>query len=477
MSLDGSVIPKFLGDIDNENVDDSGPIGSSLQFFLHGIDKHDNFLKRRKLSLGKGVNYKIPSEEEFIPWVKQQLEIDENDDDFKDVVGEPIGFSMRYKKYCVNGFLFFIKEYEATKQYQNSRVSTSSVMTFQSSSKDKNLLDEKHATQVFYSKDPKDPDWNVVIEVPPKVYVEDEACLSSEERFIGDSNIRLSNDTLIHDDEMIFNDSGCIVPIVEKSKRRKRMQDNYGAYGYFLETGGTNKRKYVETMKLTEVSASDKLESFRASQERKYGFPSDSCTEIIYADSPLALFNKLALCCIQEGGTLCFATGTNGNYVAAAKFLKANVVNIPTNISTGFKLIVDVLTELLQEVDKPWVYLSGPTINPTGLLYSNEEIQEILSVFNMETFKWSFSILISRLVRLPSLNERVALVPWADMLNHSCEAVVFTTDRPYQPGEQVFISYRKKSNGGLLLSYGFVPKEGTNPSDSADLSVSLNKTD
>ncbi|KAF6169163.1 hypothetical protein GIB67_038660 [Kingdonia uniflora] len=58
----------------------------------------------------------------------------------------------------------------------------------------------------------------------------------------------------------------------------------------------------------------------------------------------------------------------------------------------------------------------------------------------METFKWSFGIVFSRLVRLPSLNEMVALLPWADMLNHSCEvetfldydkssqAVVFTTD-------------------------------------------------
>lgn len=110
-------------------------------------------------------------------------------------------------------------------------------------------------------------------------------------------------------------------------------------------------------------------------------------------------------------------------------------------------------------------------------------------VFNMETFKWSFGILFSRLVRLPSMDGRVALVPWADMLNHSSEVetfldydksskgVVFTTDRPYQPGEQVFISYGRKSNGELLLSYGFVPREGTNPSDSVELSLSLKKSD
>ncbi|XVF71713.1 hypothetical protein PTKIN_Ptkin12aG0061700 [Pterospermum kingtungense] len=110
-------------------------------------------------------------------------------------------------------------------------------------------------------------------------------------------------------------------------------------------------------------------------------------------------------------------------------------------------------------------------------------------VFNLESFRWSFGILFSRLVRLPSMDGKVALVPWADMLNHSCEVetfldydkssqgVVFTTDRAYQPGEQVFISYGKKSNGELLLSYGFVPKEGTNPSDSVELPLSLKKSD
>lgn len=42
---------------------------------------------------------------------------------------------------------------------------------------------------------------------------------------------------------------------------------------------------------------------------------------------------------------------------------------------------------------------------------------------------------------------------------------------------QVFISYGMKSNGELLLSYGFVPKDGTNPNDSVELSLSLKKSD
>lgn len=42
---------------------------------------------------------------------------------------------------------------------------------------------------------------------------------------------------------------------------------------------------------------------------------------------------------------------------------------------------------------------------------------------------------------------------------------------------QVFISYGKKSNGELLLSYGFVPREGANPSDSVELPFSLKKSD
>ncbi|PON53723.1 Methionine S-methyltransferase [Parasponia andersonii] len=132
-----------------------------------------------------------------------------------------------------------------------------------------------------------------------------------------------------------------------------------------------------QNMAESEIDATPSIKQFIKSN---YGFPVDVNTEFIYADSSLALFNKLVLCCIQEGGTLCFPAGSNGNYVAAAKFLKANIVNIPTNFEEGFKLTEKTLSGILDTVHKPWLYISGPTVSPTGLLYNNQEIEDLLSI-------------------------------------------------------------------------------------------------
>ncbi|KAF8044936.1 hypothetical protein N665_5980s0001 [Sinapis alba] len=125
-----------------------------------------------------------------------------------------------------------------------------------------------------------------------------------------------------------------------------------------------------------EVDVNPSIKQFVTSN---YGFPTKSSTGFVYADGSQALFNKLVVCCAQEGGTLCLPAGTNGKYVAAAKFLKANVVNIPTESSDGFKLTKITLTKALESVKKPWVCISGPTVSPTGLVYSNEEMGVLLS--------------------------------------------------------------------------------------------------
>eukprot|EP00257_Ricinus_communis_P026922 XP_025014336.1 methionine S-methyltransferase [Ricinus communis] len=131
-----------------------------------------------------------------------------------------------------------------------------------------------------------------------------------------------------------------------------------------------------QNMAESEIDVTPSIKQFI---KNNYGFPMDNKTEFVYADFSQALFNRLILCCIQEGGTFCFPAGSNGNYVSAAKFLKANVMSIPTDSGSGFKLTDKLLDGVLDTVNKPWVYISGPTITPTGLLYSNKEMENILT--------------------------------------------------------------------------------------------------
>lgn len=115
--------------------------------------------------------------------------------------------------------------------------------------------------------------------------------------------------------------------------------------------------------------------------------------------------------------------------------------------------------------------------------------------YSLENWKWAFCMLFSRAIRLRSLQqgERLALVPYADLINHSPfsqayidaretgdwlfktgeEEVILFADRGYRRMEQVYISYGPKSNADLLLLYGFAVER--NPFNSVDVTVSISR--
>lgn len=115
-------------------------------------------------------------------------------------------------------------------------------------------------------------------------------------------------------------------------------------------------------------------------------------------------------------------------------------------------------------------------------------------VYTYERFEWAFTMLFSRAVRLDALAEgpQVALVPYADLVNHTPfstayitaevgadgwfgqkdeDKVVVIADRSFKAMEQFYISYGQKSNAELLLLYGF--SLDRNPFNSVEISVGL----
>ena len=113
--------------------------------------------------------------------------------------------------------------------------------------------------------------------------------------------------------------------------------------------------------------------------------------------------------------------------------------------------------------------------------------------YTYQNWEWAFTMLFSRAIRLRNMKqgETLALVPYADLINHSPysqayldaresgdwlfktgkEEVVLYADRSYRKMEQIYISYGPKSNAELLLLYGFALER--NPFNSVDVTVSI----
>ncbi|XP_024516277.1 methionine S-methyltransferase [Selaginella moellendorffii] len=106
----------------------------------------------------------------------------------------------------------------------------------------------------------------------------------------------------------------------------------------------------------------------------------DYCGELVLGDSCLSLFSNLVLGCVEDKGTLCFPAGCNGTYLSTATFYDADLRRIQTKKGDGFKLTAHAVEETIRDLTRPWLYISGPTVSPTGVLYSSGEIISILSV-------------------------------------------------------------------------------------------------
>lgn len=171
----------------------------------------------------------------------------------------------------------------------------------------------------------------------------------------------------------------------------------------------------------------------------KLGIPADTSSDIILSDSSKALFSKLVTGCRDNGGTLFFPAGSNEAYVRAARLLGADVKIIETKADNSFKLTESLVTESFAGSDKPYLYITGPTIYPTGLVYSTSEIKALISACS----KYGAQMIIDS--SFSGLEfDSLGLVTW-DLKNVNCSNVT------------VFGNFSTLLVGGLEFGYALVP--------------------
>lgn len=132
-------------------------------------------------------------------------------------------------------------------------------------------------------------------------------------------------------------------------------------------------RKYL----VDEVSADDPLRRVLA---RRFKIPKNLYSKIVYGNGVAPIYAALLKLCIKEGKQIIIPSGSYGYFKAAAEYEKLSYIELTTEESQKFKITPELLRNCLTENPGSWLLLNAPVINPTGAIYSQQELSELISI-------------------------------------------------------------------------------------------------
>lgn len=114
--------------------------------------------------------------------------------------------------------------------------------------------------------------------------------------------------------------------------------------------------------------------------QQRFGFKKSTYAQMLFSEGVAPLFAALLKLCALEEQTLLMPTGCYGYFRAAAQFHNVKVEMIETDETFDFKLQPEQIEKAMKTHPKAWLFLNAPVVNPTGALYSQQELDDLLSV-------------------------------------------------------------------------------------------------
>eukprot|EP00850_Spirogloea_muscicola_P006228 SM000029S10523 [mRNA] locus=s29:641097:647685:+ [translate_table: standard] len=112
----------------------------------------------------------------------------------------------------------------------------------------------------------------------------------------------------------------------------------------------------------------------------RLGLIPGNAKEVVLGQDSGPLFYRLMAACHQEGATALLPSGFPGSWLATAALCQVSWQVIATLEESGYKLLPGQLETALVAVPRAWVVLTAPIVNPTGAVYTSEELVALLGV-------------------------------------------------------------------------------------------------
>lgn len=114
--------------------------------------------------------------------------------------------------------------------------------------------------------------------------------------------------------------------------------------------------------------------------EHRFGLPRSLYAKMVFSSGVAELFSVLLKLCRHANKAMIIPDGSYGYFTAAIAYEGLDVVQLKTCESDDFKMTKSGLEEVLADKPGSWVFLNAPVVNPTGAIYSQQELNDLLTV-------------------------------------------------------------------------------------------------
>ena len=113
---------------------------------------------------------------------------------------------------------------------------------------------------------------------------------------------------------------------------------------------------------------------------RRFNLPRHFNSKIVLGNGVAPIYSALLDQCASGGNKIIIPNGSYGYFVAAAKYKDLQVIELETQVSNQFKIDLASLTQVLQDNPGSWLFVNAPVVNPTGAIYTSQELTELLDL-------------------------------------------------------------------------------------------------
>ncbi|MBL4659011.1 MAG: aminotransferase class I/II-fold pyridoxal phosphate-dependent enzyme [Alcanivoracaceae bacterium] len=120
--------------------------------------------------------------------------------------------------------------------------------------------------------------------------------------------------------------------------------------------------------------------SLMALLSQRFNYPLNIYSKMIFGNGVAPIYAALLNICLRNKQTLVIPSGSYGYFVAAAQYKGLDICILDTKEDNSFKVSADDLRAILGKHKPCWLFLNAPVVNPTGAIYNQSELSELLNI-------------------------------------------------------------------------------------------------